>query len=78
MMFSDNKLQLNAFHCFKIIENTYSQSFGLLERFAYTYLSKMSLQNAQFASAVIYLRKGWNAINNHITEDKYNQFLKNY
>ena len=78
MQFSEAKLQLNAFHCFKTIENIYQGTFNVIEIFVYTYLSKMCLENSQYASSVIYLRRGWNAINNRITEDRYNQFQRNY
>lgn len=38
----------------------------------------MCLENGQFASSVLYLHKGWNSINNRITDERYNQFLKNF
>lgn len=78
MHFLDAKLTTNAYRCFLIIENIYRGSFGVIEVFVYTYLAKLCMENKNFPLCVTYLRKGWNILSSRISDEKYNQFVKNY
>jgi hypothetical protein len=43
-----------------------------------TYLSKLYLEGVNYANSVNHLRKGWNSQSKKSTDEKFNQFIKNY
>lgn len=78
MHFTDAKLTNCALRCFLIVEMIYRNTFSAIEVFIETYLGKLCLEAGNHQGSIAYLRKGWNALSKKVTEEKYNQFAKNF